>query len=472
MIEPTLTNPVLEKKCANHIRGCRTLLATDYTRTKCEDCLRKDRERDKKRREEAKAKQQTATEDETSRKCTTCCQEYPIDQFQGLRVNTLTKTCQKCRESNKINDSRRDKEHRNELARICSKKPEQIARKKEWVENNYDKCVEAWQKHRQTRIEEDTEEYLQKNAENAKRWRENHPDKYADNLEIRKNSINQQFTIYKRTAFNKNIPFELNFEQFGNIVTKPCYYCKGFSEHKSLNGIDRKESSGPYNVCNTVTCCKMCNMMKNTLNEYTFLKQIEHILTFQNLIPDGKLYPETFSNYYGSSFIGYQKRAAEKKLDFELVKDEYTWLVIENCYICGKPSSDTHKNGIDRYDNKQGYVKNNCKSCCANCNYIKRDNTYEEFIQKILQIHQNRKNDLFDNTQSNRCLEPSNKLNKEEMKTHSQQTRESRITQLKEKYTPEEIKKNATRIAESRKSKKPSSIDNSQLEDDFAFFTT
>ena len=38
--------------------------------------------------------------------------------------------------------------------------------------------------------------------------------------------------------------------------------------------------------------------------------------------------------------------------------------------------------------------------------------------------------------------------------------------------TPEEIKKNANRIAESRKSKQSSTIDNSYLEDEFAFFTT
>ena len=461
MIEPALTNPVvLDKKCANHIRGCRKILEADYTRTKCEDCLRKDRERDKKRREEAKVKQQKSTEGETSRKCTTCCQEYPLEQFRGLRENTLTKTCQKCRESNKINDARRDKEHRNELARICSKKPEQIARKKEWVENNYDKCVEAWQKHRQTRIENDTEEYLQKNAENAKRWRENNPEKTKETVEKVKNSVDHQYTTYKRSAFYKNLEFGLNIEQFENIVTQPCYYCGEFTKGCCINGIDRKESSGPYNICNTVTCCKMCNMMKNTLNEYTFLKQIEHILTFQNLIPDGKLYSEIFSNYRGCSLNDYKIRASEKKLDFELDVDDYTWLVMENCYICGKPSSKTHINGIDRYDNKHGYVKNNCKSCCANCNYIKRDNNYDEFIQKLLQIHQNHKDDLFDNTQSNRCLEQSNKLSKEEMKQHSQQTRESRIIQLKEKYTPEEIKKNAVRLAESRKSKQISTVDN------------
>ena len=133
MNETELTNTVIViKKCTNHIRGCRNILAEEYSKKKCKDCLRKEREADKRRRDQAKAKQQEVTTDagEMNRVCTTCCQEYPIDHFKGLRPNTTTKTCQTCREQNKKQDAKRDKEHRNELARECSKKPEQIARKK------------------------------------------------------------------------------------------------------------------------------------------------------------------------------------------------------------------------------------------------------------------------------------------------------------------------------------------------------
>lgn len=84
MNETEIINTVVSlKKCTNHIRGCRNLLAEDYSKKKCEDCLRKEREADKRRRDEAKRKQQeTSIENETNRVCTTCCREYPIEHFQ------------------------------------------------------------------------------------------------------------------------------------------------------------------------------------------------------------------------------------------------------------------------------------------------------------------------------------------------------------------------------------------------------
>lgn len=462
--------PVI-KKCTNHIRGCRTVLEEDYTRTKCEDCLRKDRERDKKRREDSKAKQQEGGE--TGRKCTTCFQEYPLDQFQGLKTTELTKTCQKCRDGNKKQDARRDKEHRNELARICSKKPEQIARKKEWVENNYDKCVEAWQKHRQTRIEEDTELYLQKNAENAKRWRENNPEKYKETVEKVKNSVNHQFTTYKRTAFYKNLDFGLNLEQFENIVTKPCYYCGEFTKGCCINGIDRKESSGCYDIDNTDPCCNICNMMKNTLNQYTFIRRIEHILTVQRII-DGKLFPEVFTNYRGGPintlFSRYRNSAKKRSVDFDVDSAFLKKLVSEDCYLCGKGTTQDHQNGIDRFDNDIGYLPQNCKSCCFNCNLMKKNYTFDELIRKMLLIYNLHKDDTFEDIYISKGIELSNKLTPAEMTEYKGLQKEQRIIQLKEKYTPEEIKKNAVRLAESRKSKQISTIDNSPLEDDFAYF--
>ena len=125
MNETELTNTVIIpiKKCTNYIRGCRIILAEDYSKKKCEDCLRKEREADKRRRDEAKKKQQeTVIEGEINRICTTCCHEYPIEHFQGLHTNTTTKTCQTCRQNNKKQYTKRDKEHRNKLSRECSSK--------------------------------------------------------------------------------------------------------------------------------------------------------------------------------------------------------------------------------------------------------------------------------------------------------------------------------------------------------------
>ncbi len=49
-----------------------------------------------------------------------------------------------------------------------------------------------------------------------------------------------------------------------------------------------------------------------------------------------------------------------------------------------------HRNGIDRFDNTIGYIKDNCRSCCSLCNYLKRDSSYEKFINKIKRIYEYR----------------------------------------------------------------------------------
>lgn len=190
----TNTNEVvLLKKCTNHIRGCRVILADDYHFKKCTECLRKERERDHKQRHAVP--EQVATQ-ENHKICTTCCQEYPLEHFQGMKSET--KTCKACRDSNKKQDAKRDKDHRNALDRICSKKPERIAVKKQWEENNYEKVVEKWQRSRQKRIEENHEEYLKRNAENQKQWRENNPEKVAETQLNSRNTASIQYVTYQR----------------------------------------------------------------------------------------------------------------------------------------------------------------------------------------------------------------------------------------------------------------------------------
>lgn len=104
------------KKCTNYIRGCRVILANDYTKKKCENCLKKANERDKARRQAIKEQTEKETK-EGHKKCTTCFQEYPVEHFIGIRSNE-TKTCKACRECNKKQDAKRDKEHVNALRRI------------------------------------------------------------------------------------------------------------------------------------------------------------------------------------------------------------------------------------------------------------------------------------------------------------------------------------------------------------------
>jgi len=75
-------------------------------------------------------------------------------------------------------------------------------------------------------------------------------------------------------------------------------------------------------------------------------------------------------------------------------------MVKKRCHYCKtKPMSTTKTinqhghnkghflyNGIDRVDNKLGYILGNCVPCCKQCNYAKYTQTYEVFIDYIKRL--------------------------------------------------------------------------------------
>ena len=80
--------------------------------------------------------------------------------------------------------------------------------------------------------------------------------------------------------------FDLNDEDFRNLITSNCHYCgiNGSAERKSLNNgsfiyntIDRIDSKKGYINGNCVSCCKKCNKMKLDLNYSDFINQIKNI---------------------------------------------------------------------------------------------------------------------------------------------------------------------------------------------------
>jgi hypothetical protein len=124
------------KTCKNYIRGCRSQMQHSYKFTRCEECLKQEREKDHKKRGtiasiEIKNPEQKA--------CSTCCKIFSMESFQGLHGET--KTCLYCREANKRADEKRDAEHVRELARKNEKKPERRAVKFAWKEANYEKLL-------------------------------------------------------------------------------------------------------------------------------------------------------------------------------------------------------------------------------------------------------------------------------------------------------------------------------------------
>lgn len=85
---------------------------------------------------------------------------------------------------------------------------------------------------------------------------------------------------------------------------------------------------------------------------------------------------------------------------FGLTLDEFQILTSSACHYCGKAPSMIEKpsqqewgfyafNGVDRKDNTKDYTSENCVPCCMDCNFAKRDTTYDAFCSYIRLIAEN-----------------------------------------------------------------------------------
>jgi len=379
------------------------------------------------------------------KECSHCKKTFDNSYFQGVKGET--KMCSICREKNKIRDANRDKEHRNALARLAERKPERVAKKKEWEEKNYDKVSKKWMDYRQRKINNNLDEYLKNGAERAKKWRENNPEKTKIINENKKNSITENYKIYQRSANHKNLDFSINQEEYESLVKKSCYYC-GIIQERGFNGIDRLNQSIGYIQDNCVSCCKMCNFTKGSLNEIVFVNRIEHILNFNNII-EGRCFPELFSNHKGSPYSDYVNRAKKKSLEWILTKEQFIEITNNDCYLCGKKTDNNHKNGIDRIDNNQGYITENIKPCCGECNFMKKEYNIDELFNKFKMIYDNfnKKCDFIEklnettNNVDNKIIVKTNKKTKQQITEECLIRTKTKKEELVKRYNDEEYKK-------------------------------
>lgn len=117
--------------------------------------------------------------------------------------------------------------------------------------------------------------YLRENAAKQASIRNRKPDGVA--------AFNHIYRSYKSRAANRKQEFLLTTEQFRDIITRNCHYCKieplqEFSVYKAkdsgtflYNGVDRINSKIGYRIDNVVPCCWICNRAKGELSTEEFL---------------------------------------------------------------------------------------------------------------------------------------------------------------------------------------------------------
>lgn len=100
----------------------------------------------------------------------------------------------------------------------------------------------------------------------------------------------------------------------------------------------------------------------------------------------------------------YKRNAANKGNSFDLSKEDMINYFESDCYYCNRAPYKIFKqkggygeytyNGIDRLDNNLGYSKENCVSCCSECNYLKNKYHVNDFLKLIRMISENTKHIL------------------------------------------------------------------------------
>lgn len=89
----------------------------------------------------------------------------------------------------------------------------------------------------------------------------------------------------------------------------------------------------------------------------------------------------------------YKKGAKNRKLKFQISKEEFYYLTSQPCYYCG--TLENYK-GLDRIDSTKHYTIDNLVPCCTICNRMKLNYTQQDFlnhIQKIAKYNKGKNNE-------------------------------------------------------------------------------
>lgn len=81
-----------------------------------------------------------------------------------------------------------------------------------------------------------------------------------------------RFSDCKRYAKNKNLVWNITFEQFCESIKQTCHYCAG-ALPQTKTGMYRKDNEKGYTLDNVVPCCYACNQIRS--NSFTYDEFVE-----------------------------------------------------------------------------------------------------------------------------------------------------------------------------------------------------
>lgn len=139
-------------------------------------------------------------------------------------------------------------------------------------------------------------EFEEKTVEELNQYLENLEKEKKNQMGLRK----KYYQEYISGAIKRSIPFNLTFDEFNDIISKPCHYCgqEPYIHERMIKranmkepmlkcvGVDRVDSKKFYDTNNCVPCCSKCNTMKMALEFEDFLNHIEKIHNHQKFLKE------------------------------------------------------------------------------------------------------------------------------------------------------------------------------------------
>jgi len=257
-------------------------------------------------------------------------------------------------------------------------------------------------KIKQSEIRNNNPELKEKFNENKRNYRKNNPEQFAgynekrrlDPLEHIKN-IKHHIKNYNYNAKRKNIngynerQWKLSDEEAIFLLKDDCFYCgEVCNPNIKLHCIDRIYHNKNYTIDNVCSSCYICSMMKKDLDWNIFIMYCRNITKFnfkQYEIKNWN-YGNIFKNFKTDNYSKFINDAEKRNIVVNLTEEEFNNIKKLPCKYCNKKTEINHSNGIDRINSSENYNIKNCVPCCANCNYLKRSYSVDEFLNKCKEI--------------------------------------------------------------------------------------
>lgn len=381
------------KLCGGGNHSCMNRIKIDSERVYCDECMQKHRDEDKMRyRKEKQDAEEFNSEHDDIMKCIKCGKEFNVDDcVKDIHGNT-SKKCKDCFKKQQDIENKRLERHRDwaKWYQEFIKNPVRVAKKKQWKIDNAEKLRGYWKKYREMLREKlGTDEYHLLMAEKMRSYWERNPEKREIRNDKSRKSVKERYDYYRDSSVlrQKEWSDKMTLEYCEKLFKSQCCYCgKKYVPNGYLLGIDRVDNTKGYCIDNCVACCDICNFMKRTHTKDNFIKMCMHI--YCKLFDEkSNMYPDVFKGRKTiPTFEGYNSSANKRNIEMSLNPEDIIRIQNQPCYMCGHIDKKEDYNGIDRMNSNDSYQRNNCKACCATCNYLKNDLSIIEFISHIIKI--------------------------------------------------------------------------------------